>query len=106
MEEEVGDTLEGSSFYSALKESQETLLMLDRTGEVMFRPWCLYEWHQTRMKKYPPSRREKNSLCIATGMGLVGSALVSSGLYIEMIKRTGDNDGIRSHKAVASDPRD
>ena len=36
---ELGDTLDSSPFYEALKGSKETLVMLDRNADLLYRLW-------------------------------------------------------------------
>jgi len=90
---ELGLTLSESPFYSALKGSRATLLLLDKTAEALLRLWCVFELHATLVK-------EKQALELWTPLGKVGSGLVSSGPVIQALNR------IDTCCAQASDPVD
>ena len=89
---ELDTTLAASPFYRALGKAQNTLLLLDKKGVVMRRAWCLFEWYQTLEKP--------KALDVVTGQGMVGSAMVSSGRYVDLL------NSLSSKNAEASDPRD
>lgn len=76
----LGRTLEESPFYSALKDSEATLLMLDKTAEALLRIWCVFELNETLITLKQP-------LQIWTPLGRVGSGLVSSGPVVQALHR-------------------
>lgn len=85
---QLGSTLHDSPFYHALVRTEHTLLMLDRDGEVRRRLWCVYEWAETLA--------QRNKIQVGTSVGMVGSPLVSSGPFVDLLKT------VRSADAVAS----
>ncbi|CAB9512921.1 Ankyrin Repeat Protein [Seminavis robusta] len=92
---QLNTTLKTSPFFRALENSRETLLLMDRQGIVMKRAWCLFEWYETI-----EGLKRADSLKVATGLGMVGSSMVQTGIYVDMLK------GLDSKEAQASDPRD
>jgi len=90
---ELGLTLQESPFYSALKGSKTTLLLLDKTAEALLRLWCVFELHATLVK-------EKQPLELWTPLGKVGSGLVSSGPVVQALNR------IDTCRAKATNPVD
>lgn len=85
---QLGGTLHDSPFYHALVKTEHTLLMLDRNGEVRRRLWCIYEWAETL------ARGKK--IQVGTSVGMVGSPLVSSGPFVDLLKTVKSADAMAS----------
>lgn len=89
---ELGEKLQDSPFFRALRKSTSTLLMLDKGAQVRGRLWCVWEWGQTIELQHP--------ITVGTSLGLVGSALVSSGPFVEALR------SLCTSEATASDSVD
>eukprot|EP00928_Gymnodinium_smaydae_P032365 TRINITY_DN23461_c0_g1_i2.p1 TRINITY_DN23461_c0_g1~~TRINITY_DN23461_c0_g1_i2.p1 ORF type:complete len:834 (-),score=82.75 TRINITY_DN23461_c0_g1_i2:157-2523(-) len=89
---QLGVKLIDSPFYEALRSSETTLLMLDKSAEALERIWVAFEMTETYRLGQP--------LQAWTAVGQVGSVHVASGPFLEAMTN------VRIENAQASNPCD